>query len=467
MKALQAVRILVVGDIMLDEYLQGVAHRISPEAPVPVLRVNQRHYTVGGAANVAANIRALGCDVHLLGCVGADEAGETIRRLLTEQHIDHTLITNSTGTIHKVRLIGQQGLQMLRYDLEESVTADDAQLLEKCFQSKLTDYDAVVFSDYAKGSLQAAAAMIQQAKQRGKTVFVDPKNPDVSVYRGADYLKPNSHELRAFLNIEVQHESYEDTLCAQMAAFDVTTVLHTRGEHGMALYTQQGLIDEVRTDAVEVFDVTGAGDTVMAVFAVSIMRGNTQSEAMRFANKAAGIVVKKHGVATACAQEVFADCARSDTTIFAIAANQKRGARIVMTNGCFDILHAGHVDYLSRAKALGDILVVAINSDASITQLKGPTRPINTLTNRMRMLLALQEVDYVVVFDDLTPQAIIETIAPDVLVKGADYTVEEIVGGDTVRAYGGKVCTIPLVPGLSTTALIERAQQEKTTVVSE
>ena len=466
MKALQAVRILVVGDIMLDEYLQGSANRISPEAPVPVLRVKNRYYTVGGAANVAANIHGLGCHAHLLGCVGDDSAGETVRHLLAEQDIPHTLVTNSTGTIHKVRLIGQQGMQMLRYDLEELVTLEDAKSVENRFQSVLHDYDAVIFSDYAKGALQQVTQMIQQAKQGGKTVFVDPKQSNLSVYRGADYLKPNSHELAAFLDIRVQHAAYETTLCERMVTHDITTVLHTRGEDGMALYTQPGLVDEVKTDAIEVFDVTGAGDTVMAVFAASVIRGNTQQEAMRFANKAAGIVVKKPGVATVSAQEVFADCTSNDATISAITADKKRGARIVMTNGCFDILHAGHVDYLSRAKTYGDILVVAINSDASITQLKGPNRPINTLANRLRMLLSLQDVDYVVVFDDLTPQAIIEMIAPDVLVKGADYTIEEIVGGDAVRAYGGKVCTIPLVPGLSTTALIERVQQDNAEPVS-
>lgn len=466
MKALQAVRILVVGDIILDEYLQGSSDRISPEAPVPVLRVKNRYYTLGGAANVAANIRALGCHVHLIGCIGKDTAGETIQRLLSEYNVEHTLITTTTPTVRKVRLIGQQGMQMLRYDIEALVTPEDAKSLEKCVKSVLSGYDGVIFSDYAKGALQQVTQMIQEASQQGKIVFVDPKQAHLSIYRGAHYLKPNSHELGVFLDLDLQFDTYDKALCEHMIAHDLTTVLHTRGERGMALYTQQGLLDEVRTEAIEVFDVTGAGDTVMAVFAASILRGNTRQEAMRFANKAAGIVVKKHGVATVSAQEVFVDYSINDATISAIVANKKRGARIVMTNGCFDILHAGHVEYLTRAKTYGDILVVAINSDASITQLKGPGRPVNTLVNRMRMLLALQDVDYVLTFDDLTPQTLIETISPDVLVKGADYTVEEIVGGDSVRASGGKVCTIPLVPGLSTSSLIERIQQDNVEPVS-
>ena len=454
--------ILVVGDIILDEYLGGVIDRISPEAPVPVVHVKETSYKLGGAANVASNLKALGCKVILLGIVGDDFVGGKITELLAAEGIEAALVKSKKPSIRKTRIIGRSS-HMLRLDYEEYYDKADAAELETNFNSIIKKVDSCIFSDYAKGTLQDVTHLIKIAKQANKLVFTDPKHADFAVYAGSDFITPNSKEMAAMLQVAYDSSEWLPTLKSKMQKHNIANVLYTRGKAGMSLITSGDDIISVNAIAAEVFDVTGAGDTVIATLAALITADFEYKNAVTIANYAAGFVVKRQGTAQVRVNDLLhllqvniPNETIAEDIVADVRAAKEEGYKIVMTNGCFDILHAGHVRYLEQAKMQGDKLIVAINSDESVSRLKGPSRPINKIDNRVTVLQALGCVDWVVVFDEDTPKNIITAISPDVLVKGSDYKVSEIVGADYVQSYGGIVGTIDLVPDLSTSNVVKK-----------
>lgn len=454
--------VLVVGDVMLDCYWDGQATRISPEAPVPVVKVKGQRQVPGGAANVAMNIAALGAKVTLIGAVGNDDAAATLKKQLEAHGIHFVPVVTTAPTTLKWRVLSHHQ-QLIRLDFEEQQSAPvlDAALL-RSFEAAL-DADLVVLSDYGKGVLANAAALIALANQHGKTVFVDPKTSDYRHYHAAGVVTPNWKEFEQV----VGPVSSEDEMVTKARTLITThafkALLVTRGEAGMVLITPDDVV-YLKASAREVYDVTGAGDTVLAVFATAVAAGAKLALAAQWANIAAGLVVAKLGTATVSYDELNHALMHADsekivakaTLLQEVARAKAAGKRIVMTNGCFDILHAGHVQYLSQAKALGDYLIIAVNDDASVRRLKGATRPLNGLADRMTILAALSAVTWVVPFSEDTPAALIEAVLPDVLVKGGDYLVEQIAGHSAVLAAGGTVEILPFKPGCSTTGLVER-----------
>lgn len=460
------VAVLVVGDVMLDRYWTGNTSRMSPEAPVPVVGYKDTEDRAGGAANVAANLVALGCKAGLLGVIGDDEAGHTLTSLLEQQGVDaHFSYYNSAPTITKLRVLSRQQ-QLLRVDFEEKNAAYNQADFAAQFKQLLERYDVVVFSDYAKGALQYVRSLILLAKQAGKAVVVDPKGTNFSVYTGADVITPNMSEFEGVMGecSDVELPAQGEALRQQL---QLQALLLTRSEKGMSLITEEG-IEHIPTQALEVFDVTGAGDTVIATFAACMLQTNL-SQAMKVANLAAGVVVGKVGTATVSQAELQASAVRhwgtgigvfSEPELLTIVhAASEAGERVVMTNGCFDILHVGHIRYLQEARRLGDRLVVAVNDDASVKRLKGESRPINGVAERMEMLASLECVDWVVPFAEDTPQRLIEAVSPNVLVKGGDYKAEDIAGYDHVTQHGGEVTILTFHDGHSTSKIIAKSQQ--------
>lgn len=454
--------VLVAGDVILDRYVHGVTERISPEAPVPVVRVSGTEERPGGAANVALNIRSLGVAVQLTGITGVDDAAASLERLLGQAGVQCRFIAEpAVSTITKIRVISQHQ-QLLRLDHESAYTS--GMELQRRFCALLPGSNCVVMSDYAKGSLLHVQSMIAAAIAAGVPVLVDPKGADFSRYRGATVLTPNQREFEAVVgpcHDEGMLEERGRSLCAELG---LAAVLVTRGERGMTLIEpgEAGVL-HLPAHAHEVFDVTGAGDTVIGVTAAALASGYPMRHAVEFANIAAGRVVEKLGTAAVELDELNAAlAARAGATHRIVPRGElgsvvrrarERGERVVMTNGCFDLLHPGHVEYLEQARRLGDRLLVAVNGDASVTRLKGAGRPVNPLHARMRILSALACVDWVTSFDDDTPAGLVQEIAPDVLVKGGDYSVAQVAGADAVLARGGRVEILPFVPGHSTTAL--------------
>lgn len=459
-------KIVIVGDAMIDRYLDGRATRISPEAPVPVLKVASSREVPGGAANVALNIAALGGRVTLISYVGDDEDGRCLRRMLEAAGVTCLFATASQArTIMKLRALSMHQ-QMLRLDFEDDFAAEDHEDLLAIVQRQLVDANALVLSDYAKGTLTRVGDMIRLGRAAGVASIVDPKGSDFGRYRGAHVITPNEAEFRQAASYAGQNGDAALAVAAQAfrERVGIDNLLVTRGEKGMMLIDAQASARFIATEAKEVFDVTGAGDTVIGVLAYALASHVPMVEAMGLANRAAGIVVGRHGTSAVSTQDLFGSAKPTEGTLDEIRIAQRTGERIVMTNGCFDLLHAGHVRYLEEARKLGDRLVVALNSDASVRRLKGPERPINSFEHRKTVLTALRSVDWVVGFGDDdddaadrdTPRRIIARIGPDVLVKGADYTIDTIVGADEVIARGGEVRTIDLVAGLSTTELLRR-----------
>jgi D-beta-D-heptose 7-phosphate kinase/D-beta-D-heptose 1-phosphate adenosyltransferase len=460
-------RILVIGDVMLDRYWSGHAARISPEAPVPVVRVKSIEERVGGAGNVALNIAKLGGQVTLLAVVGADAEGDTLKQLLEAHGVVCDFVRESAiRTICKLRIMAQHQ-QLIRVDFEEASLKFDHAALSTRLQQNLPDYDVIVFSDYGKGTLADVADYIQLAKDQGLTTLVDPKGVDYQRYANADIITPNLAELQAVVGV-----CYDETALLAKASHlleehTIPTLLLTRGEAGMTLI-QAEQTHSLPAQAKDVFDVTGAGDTVIAVMALSVAIQKPLTEAMYLANLAAGIVVGKLGTSTVSMLELTRamhgdrDSAfgivTEDELVHLIAAAKAHDERVIMTNGCFDLLHAGHVTYLQQAKALGDRLIVAVNSDASVKRLKGETRPINGLQERMTVLSALACVDWVVDFSEDTPERLYCRLLPDVIVKGGDYTTDQVVGGDCVINAGGEVKILSFVDGQSTTNMINKAR---------
>ncbi len=463
-------RVLVVGDLMLDRYWQGITARISPEAPVPVVRVTDAQERPGGAGNVALNIAALGALAQVDGLVGDDANANALAAFLKKAKVDcaFTPVPGLT-TIVKLRVLSKHQ-QLLRLDFEDSFYAHPPHILLERFKRLLSAADVVVLSDYAKGTLAAAPELIAHARTAGKIVLVDPKGTDFERYRGATLLTPNNAEFTTIVG--ACHDDAELVSKGQQLRqhLQLDALLITRGEHGMTLLQRDLAPVFWPAQAREVFDVTGAGDTVIGVLAAALAAGMALPEATALANVAAGIVVGKLGAATVSPQELRAAIAAQnrsardtptgvldETELLTWVRHAKaNGEKIVMTNGCFDILHAGHVTYLQQARALGDRLIVAVNDDASVARLKGASRPINPLVQRMTVLVGLRAVDWVVPFSTDTPESLICRVLPDVLVKGGDYRVEDIAGHRCVLNAGGDVKILPFVQGVSTTGMINR-----------
>lgn len=459
-------RVVVAGDVMLDRYWHGATSRISPEAPVPVVRVEHDEWRVGGAGNVALNVTALGAQAHLAGLVGPDEAAGTLRGLLHAGGVEEHLLTATQGrTITKLRVVSRHQ-QLIRLDFEAPFAKQAAEDMPPAVEALLQGAGALVLSDYAKGALQQAQDMIAAASQQGIAVVVDPKGTDFSRYRGATVLTPNLGEFEAVVGrCHDDHDLVQrgERLRAELG---LQALLITRSERGMTLLQQGAAPLHLPAQAREVFDVTGAGDTVVAVLAAALAAGLPLPKATALANLAAGIVVGKLGTATVNLHELRAAMQAhvplqsgvvDEATVQDLLARARAaGERVVMTNGCFDLLHPGHIRYLQQARALGERLLVAVNTDDSVRRLKGVSRPVNPLAGRMEMLAALGAVDWVVPFAEDTPERLICALKPDVLVKGGDYRIEDIAGGECVRAAGGEVRVLPFVDGHSSTRMIEK-----------
>lgn len=461
--------VMVVGDVMLDRYWHGPASRISPEAPVPVVKVNTVEDRPGGAANVAMNIASLGGSSRLVGLTGMDEAARVLNTKLAEVNVKCDFVISATHpTITKLRVLSRNQ-QLLRLDFEEGFEGVDAQLILDRVQQALPHLGALVLSDYAKGALSSIQQLIQAARQANVPVLIDPKGADFERYRGATLLTPNLSEFEAV----VGHCKNDDELVKRgmklIEEFELSALLITRSENGMTLLQPGKAPFHMPTQAQEVFDVTGAGDTVIGVLSASLASGLSLEEACFLANAAAGVVVGKIGTSTVSPIELEnAIRGRADTGFGvmdetqlkkAVAHARQRGEKVVMTNGCFDILHAGHVSYLANARKLGDRLIVAVNSDASTRRLKGETRPVNPLAQRMIVLSALEAVDWVVAFDEDTPQRLIADILPDLLVKGGDYQPKDIAGSKEVWAAGGDVQVLNFEDGCSTSNIIKTIKE--------
>ena len=463
--------VLVVGDVMLDRYWHGPVTRISPEAPVPVVNVKQIEERPGGAANVALNIAALGASSTVVGLVGEDEAAQAIQDSLRSVHIKTDFITvPNVPTITKLRVLSRHQ-QLIRLDFEESFAEVDSTKIMNNMDKALTgESPVVVFSDYNKGSLSDIQNMILLAKSRGAKVLVDPKGSDFEKYRGATLLTPNLSEFEEVVGHCKTDQELFDRATQLVIDLDLEALLVTRSEHGMTLIRENAAPFHLPTQAQEVFDVTGAGDTVMAVLAASIAAGSSFEDACAFANAGAGVVVGKIGTSTVntielanavySQQEIGFGVLTEEQLKLAVKLAQHRGEKVVMTNGCFDILHAGHVSYLNTAREQGDRLIVAVNSDQSVRGLKGEGRPVNPVDRRMLVLAGLGAVDWVVEFTEETPQRLIAGVLPDLLVKGGDYKPEEIAGGKEVIANGGEVRVLQFKDGCSTSEIIKTIRNE-------
>lgn len=473
--------VLCVGDLMLDEFVYGEVSRISPEAPTPVIAVKRADLMIGGAGNVARNLVSLGAACIFVGVVGDDEAGRALASALeAHPNIGFELVVDpKRQTTRKVRFVSEHfSTHLLRADWEHPAPIDKAaedELIGHVVEA-MPQVGAVVLSDYAKGALtpRVIRDVIAAANAQGKPVVVDPKGRDYSIYRGATLITPNRQELADATHSPARtDEEIAAAADGLREELDADAVLVTRSEDGMTLVTATGAV-HVPAYAVRVRDVSGAGDTVVAVLAAMLAIDAEYESAMRAANAAAAVVVGKRGTATVSVAELrsrilpAATLAPEEKIVFDwsqldehLAAWRKQGLRIGFTNGCFDLLHPGHIKLLAGARAACDRLVVGLNGDASVTRLKGPDRPVQPVEARAELLAALEAVDLVVVFDEDTPEKLIARVKPTVLVKGADYTREEVVGREIVEALGGEVILIELVPGHSTSAMVERSRAPK------
>jgi len=459
-------QVLVVGDLMLDRYWYGSTSRISPEAPVPVVKVGQREDRIGGAGNVALNIASLGGGASLIAVVGKDEAAEALSLRLHAAgiHCDFQ-VSEARPTITKLRIISRSQ-QLLRLDFEDAFGNEDTTLFEEKTRSLLDRVGALVLSDYAKGGLGDPQPLISAARQQGIPVLVDPKGTEFSRYRGATLMTPNLHEFEGVVGAcSSEHELVQKGQ-ALMQQLELDALLVTRGEHGMTLIRPGQPELHLPARAREVFDVTGAGDTVISVLAASLAAGESLPEAVALANIAASIVVAKLGTATVSGPELRRAIQQDQGSERGVLTPEQlaidledaraHGEKIVFTNGCFDILHAGHVGYLEQARKLGDRLIVAVNGDGSVSRLKGEGRPINPLERRMAVLAGLEAVDWVTFFDEDTPRELLRLLKPDILVKGGDYDKKSVVGWEIVESYGGEVKPLDFLDDHSTTAIVEK-----------
>ena len=469
MPPFQHARLLVIGDVMLDRYWHGSASRVSPEAPVPVVKVANREDRPGGAGNVALNIAALGSAVRLVGVVGDDETGlELYSRLKAAGVYCDFLQSEEKPTITKLRIISQHQ-QLIRVDFEKAFEASDIIGLQDKAKSLVDDSQVMVLSDYGKGALQDINDLIDLGRSRNIPIIVDPKGTDFTKYRGATLITPNLTEFEAVMGGSHNEDELVNKGLRLVRELNLEAILITRGEHGMTLIRPDSPELHLPARAQEVFDVTGAGDTVISVLAASMAAGDGFADATALANLAAGLVVGKLGTAAISGPELrramLADqnsgrgIMTAEQLQIVVQDAKAHGEKIIFTNGCFDIIHAGHVGYLADAKQLGDRLVVAINDDDSVRRLKGAGRPINPVERRMAVLAGLEAVDWVVSFSEDTPEPLLESLQPEVLVKGGDYTMDQVVGGSYVESYGGMVRVLEFLDNCSTSAIMEKMKE--------
>ena len=466
------VSVLVLGDVMLDQYIYGTIDRISPEAPVQVVNWREQRSGLGGAANVANNLAQLGCHVFLAGVVGSDATAEELLNTARAMGINTAGVVTDADrpTTLKTRVIAHRQ-QVIRIDREggSQISDGSAKVLLDRVRKYIPSVDGIILSDYAKGVLRSdfCASVIQAGSSNHKRVLVDPKGDDFRKYRGAFLLTPNKAELGRATQLPVRNE---DEIRAAIACLfsqtECEAILVTRSEEGMSLYTRTGSETHIQTEARDVFDITGAGDTVISMIARVFFAGQDLETAARLANIAAGIKVGKFGAAAVSVEEISAAIRQRENEgtrkvvelsqakqLVSLARSQ--GRKVVFTNGCFDLLHAGHVQLLQKAKALGQVLIVAINDDASVRQTKGNGRPLISAMDRARIIAALEAVDHVIIFSGLTPLHLIEELRPDVLVKGGNYNLEEVVGRKEVEKYGGRVVLIPTIDTQSSSQIIK------------
>ena len=463
---------LVIGDVMLDRYLMGEVNRISPEAPVPVVLIKSEQQRAGGAANVAANLALLGIQTRMVGLIGNDNEGQRLLAAMAEYGIDTQAMITTTvrPTIAKTRILGGHQ-QMMRLDQEiaSELTVTEASQVMQAIQVALQQQPAlIILSDYAKGLL--TEAVCQQVIAYGRThnipVLVDPKGRNYDKYRGATALTPNKKETAEACDTQVNDAGLIDKASSLKAALALDFLAVTRGEEGITLIADQ--TSHLSATAKQVFDVSGAGDTVIATLAAGLMHGLNALDSLSLANIAAGVVVGKVGtvpitkadlidaIATEQGSEQAHKVSELPDLLHKVATWKQQGQKIVFTNGCFDLLHAGHVTYLEGAKKRGDRLILGLNTDRSVSALKGPTRPVVNQQDRARVLAALESIDAVILFDEDTPLKLINAIKPDVIAKGSDYTADQVVGGKEVLSWGGEIALIDLVEGRSTTNLIKK-----------
>ncbi len=464
--------ILVIGDVMLDRYLIGDVGRISPEAPVPILLLKDENERAGGAANVAANLSLLGIKTHIIGCVGDDIEAESLKKLMADINVDTSAMMTSKHrpTIAKTRILGGHQ-QMLRLDQESQAaynSEENAQLLS-AFKSQLAlKPSIVILSDYAKGLLSEAVCqqIITQCNAQNITVLVDPKGRDYAKYQGATALTPNKKETAEACETAVGDANLISKASILKNKLSLNFLAVTRGEEGITLIDDD--THHIAATAQKVFDVSGAGDTVISTLAAGLLHALTPLESLQLANLAAGVVVGKVGTVPISRKELLETLTNlqeseqihkvSDLTqlMQKVESWKTTKQKIVFTNGCFDLLHAGHVTYLEAAKKRGDKLILGLNTDRSVSAIKGPTRPVVNENDRARVLAALESVDAVILFDEDTPIALINAIKPDVIAKGSDYTADQVVGGKEVESWGGEIALIDLVAGRSTSNIIEK-----------
>jgi len=457
--------VLVIGDLMLDRYWHGDTSRISPEAPVPVVLVGDAEERAGGSGNVALNVAALGAGIDVIGYTGEDEAADVLQEILTSSGVGCAFQRiPGSRTVTKLRVISRHQ-QLIRLDFEDGFNEKHTEVLVERAAKLMANVGAVVLSDYGKGTLRDFPALINAARAANTPVLIDPKGTDFSRYKGATLITPNLTEFEAVVGTCISDSEIEHRGMQLINNLDIEALLVTRSERGMTLLQKSHPPIHLPTKAQEVFDVTGAGDTVIAMLATAIAAGEDLSNAMALANLAAGVVVGKLGTATVTPAELQqamrgeASLTRGvydeDALLDVVTQAKQHGERIVMTNGCFDILHPGHVSYLQKARAMGDRLIIAVNDDESVKRLKGLERPINTLDRRMALLSALECVDWVVPFSEDTPERLICKLLPDALVKGGDYKPEQVAGGECVKKQGGEVNIIEFIEGHSTSDIIK------------
>lgn len=463
-------KVLVIGDIMLDQYIYGDTSRISPEAPVPVVKKHNFEDKPGGAGNVALNIRKLGAQVSLLTMCGNDPEGDSLDLFLTDNDIDIHLIKTPLPTIKKTRILSKHQ-QLLRIDTESSYNDLDHSELLVIARQLIDTHDTVVLSDYAKGTLTPVLQdLIKMATSKNKIIIVDPKETDLARYKNANWITPNLNEFLNSADTNSDDRSLQNRAKTLIRQNNFDGILLTRSEKGMSLYSKNNPPLHLPAKVREVFDVTGAGDTVIALMAAGLSVTENLSHIIELANTAAGIVVGKMGAAYATPEEIKLEISTSEfndkTRTFGIIEPEQLenelqtarlgGEKIVFTNGCFDILHAGHVSYLEEAKALGDRLIIAVNSDESVKKLKGEMRPIIPLAQRMHLLSSLKFVDWVVPFDEETPEKLICNLLPDILTKGGDYKAEDVAGYECLKKNHGEVVILSFTDNISTTNIIKK-----------
>ena len=464
------INVLVVGDIMLDRYWNGDTSRVSPEAPIPIVHIRERDERPGGAGNVALNTATLGAQTTLLGMVGRDKEGDYLENLLTNAQINCLLQrTKHAPTVTKLRVLSRHQ-QLIRIDFEEEPLTFSTEKQLNTFKKQLAKTDIVILSDYRKGTLKNAKEMIAAANAANIPVLVDPKQHTFAAYQGATLLTPNLKEFQTVVGSIESLSELERKATQQLAENNLQALLITRSEQGMSLIRRNQEPLHIPTRAKEVFDVTGAGDTVIATLACAIAAKQSWINAIQLANLAAGVAISKVGAAAVSIPELrramHADQLSSSQIVdqqqlkCLVEDAHEHAETIVMTNGCFDVLHAGHIAYLEEAKQLGDRLIVAVNDDDSVRRLKGNTRPLNNLQQRMAVLAGLKAIDWIIPFAEETPEKLICDILPDVLVKGGDYQISEIAGSHCVLEHGGEVKTLSFTKGLSTSKLIKKIKED-------